>query len=74
MSAREFAFTPEVFTLDAAAHYLGVSKRTVEEYVINGKLKTFRLPATAADSKEFLGRTHILRRELERLIGEGLLV
>lgn len=66
-----FAFTPKVFTIDAAAHYLGVSKRTVEEWIANNVLKTHRLPGTQGD-EEFLKKTHILKRELDRLIERGV--
>lgn len=65
-----FAFIPRAMSLEAAAHYLGVSKRQIEEYVEQGKLKTRRLPAAQGDG--YLRRTLIEREELDRLFEQGI--
>jgi len=65
-----FAFTPEIFTIDAAAHYLGISKRTVQKYIEQGRLHTYRLPAPA-DHDGFLQRTLIRKDALDKLISIG---
>lgn len=64
---KQFSFTPEVFSVEAAAHYLGVSKSTVEDYIRTGQLHTFRLPAVQKEG-EYLKRTLIRKGELDRFI------
>lgn len=71
MREKSFAFAPGVFTMDAAAHYLGVSKRTVEKYVRAGLLHTYRLPDTD-NPGESIRKTLILKRDLDRFIASGV--
>lgn len=66
-----FQFTPELFTLEAAAHYLGVSKRTVEEYVATGMLPTHKLPGVNGERDGYLKRTLIRKIDLDSLIEQG---
>lgn len=67
--SKVFAFVPEVLTIDGAAFYLGVSKSTVEDYISNGQIHTFRLPASQKDKEgEYLKRTLIRKGELDRFI------
>jgi excisionase family DNA binding protein len=68
-AAKTFAFTPEVFTIEEAAFYLGVSKRTLEEYIHQGMIEIFKLPRPGK-TNERLGRTHIRRAALDRFIEE----
>ena len=68
---RTFAFTPELFTIDAAAHYLGVSKSAVEKYIAKQMLHTYRLPALNG-GRQYLERILIRRADLDKFIGGGL--
>jgi len=63
----------EVFSIDEAANYLGVSKRTVEEYIIKGMLHTYRLPSPRIEG-EYLRRTMIHISDLQKLIKRGMSV
>jgi excisionase family DNA binding protein len=63
--------SPEVFTVSGAAQFLGVSKRTVEEYIAQGKLHTYRLPHPKTEG-EYLRRTLIHIDDLRKLIRMGV--
>lgn len=65
-SKRPHAVEPRLLSLDDAAHYLGISKDSVEAYVASGKIVTMRLRAPAGP--EMMRRTLVDRRELDRFI------
>ena len=73
MSIHTFAFTPELFTIDAAAHYLGVSKSSVEKYITKQMLHTYRLPALNG-GREYMERILIRRAELDKFIESGVAI
>jgi excisionase family DNA binding protein len=62
---KQYSFQPEVFTIEAAAHYLGVSKRMVEYWIKAGELHTIRY----RQGKHSVVRKTLLRRlDLDRFI------
>lgn len=69
MPMKTFSFTPEVLTLDAAAHYLSVSKRQIEEYVAKGTIPAIRLPAAA---EGHLRRARIRKVDLDLFIERSI--
>lgn len=66
-----YELSPRSMSIDGAAAYLGVSRRTIERYIEAGKLKTRRLPAPDGPN-QFLERTLISRAELDRLFEAGV--
>ena len=65
---------PLLFSIESAANYLGVSKRTVEQYIHDGQIRTYRLPAVGAQAENlglYLKKTLIHRSELERFVNLG---
>lgn len=64
---------PVVFTIEMAAHYLSISKRTIEEYITHGSIKTLRLPAVQSNG-EFMRRVLIPKSELDALIARGAVI
>lgn len=68
---KALAFVPRLFTINAGAHYLGISERLLEQYIEQGVVKTKRL-RRPEDPKEFIRRTLIEREELDRLADSGI--
>lgn len=61
---------PRLLTLDDAAHYLAVGKGTIEVWIHEGKIRTFRLPGIR--DRQYLERTLIKIEELDRMVDEGV--
>lgn len=64
---KTFAFTPALFNVDMAAHYLGVSKATIKEWLSEGRLQPYPLPGIRGRHR--LDKTVFVKEELERCVG-----
>ena len=59
---------PLLFDTRHAAEYIGVSKRTMEDYIRNGNFRLVHLPTP--DGKKELKKNFIKREDLDRFVEE----
>ncbi len=58
---------PRLLTIELAADYVGVSRRTVEEWLEDGRLKSHELPGIRG--RKTLDKIVIERTQLDRFVG-----
>jgi hypothetical protein len=64
---KQFAFLPALFSIDAAAHYAGVSRSMILQWLAEGRLAPHPLPPIRGRSR--CEKIVFTRDELDRCLG-----